>query len=87
MQRRHSYHESAKSYDGNSLRPGIGAGWFARYWRDVYLARDGVVREGKTIRPPRYYDILLDKLGNGVSIDKEYDRYIGSLEHVEDNTA
>lgn len=63
-----------------SLRPGIGAPWFAKYWRDVYLARDGVVVDGKTIAPPRYYDKRLAATNPTLSVDKEYDRYIRRLE-------
>lgn len=62
-----------------SLRPGIGASWFDRFWRDVYHARDAVVSEGKTSRPPRYYDKRLADLDNIVSDIKEYDRYIEGL--------
>ncbi|WNK14694.1 MAG: replication initiator protein [Microvirus sp.] len=64
-----------------SNRPGIGATWFDKYWTDVYAARDGVVVDGKTLRPPRYYDERLAKLPNFVSDIKEYDRYIQSLKY------
>lgn len=45
-----------------SLKPGIGFGWFKKYWKDVYLARDGVCMPGgKVVPPPRYYDDLLSR--------------------------
>ena len=71
-----------------SLRPGIGALWFDRYWRDVYAARDAVILEGKAVRPPRYYDERLRKLPNLVSDNKEYERYLKSLTYnIEDTSA
>lgn len=41
-----------------SKHPGLGADWFNKYWADVYPA-DTVTIEGKTYRPPSYYDTLL----------------------------
>ena len=38
-----------------SLKPGIGAGWLARYHSDVYPDGEMVVR-GVKCKPPRYYD-------------------------------
>ncbi len=41
-----------------SKNPGLGAKWFEKYWSDVY-PEDCVHIEGKTYRPPSYYDELL----------------------------
>lgn len=38
-----------------SRKPGIGSAWFARYKGDVFPS-DEVVLDGKTYRPPRFYD-------------------------------
>lgn len=43
-----------------SRNPGIGSLWFDRYGSDVFPS-DEVVFAGKSMRPPRYYDYLLDK--------------------------
>lgn len=43
-----------------SLKPGIGEPWFNRYWTDVYPS-DEVIMNGKRMRPPRYYDRLLER--------------------------
>lgn len=44
-----------------SLKPAIGATWFAKYWREVYNVRDGIVRPGGFVMPPpRHYDRMLD---------------------------
>ena len=46
-----------------SRRPGLGARWFERYWRDVYPNDFVLVRNKdgylKRCKPPRYYDLLL----------------------------
>lgn len=44
-----------------SRRPGIGAGWVAKFRSDVYPA-DEVVVNGHRSRPPRYYDNILATL-------------------------
>lgn len=38
-----------------SRRPGLGAGWLEKYRGDVY-PRDEVIHEGRSYRPPRFYD-------------------------------
>lgn len=62
-----------------SLRPGIGYPWFAKYYRDVYAARDGVVLNGKTLSPPRYYNQCLEDADLELAADKDYERYVRSL--------
>jgi len=47
-------------YNGMSLKPGIGAGWWAKFSSDVTV-RDRVVRDGVESFPPRYYDKLLGR--------------------------
>ncbi|WNK12998.1 MAG: replication initiator protein [Microvirus sp.] len=74
-----------------SLKPGIGFPWFARYWRDVYAARDGVVISGRVVPTPVYYDrymAALCSVGFGATLfnDKEYDRYINSEVFASDCT-
>lgn len=39
-----------------SRRPGIGAGYYERYGKEV-LAHDSVVVDGREVRPPRFYDV------------------------------
>lgn len=72
-----------------SLKPGIGAGWFEKYWRQVYCSdgsRDFCVHDGRKIKPPKYYDKLLDRLP-GTAIDNvEYSRYVTSAERAGDST-
>lgn len=49
----------ARPFAHMSTNPGIGHGWYDKYWREVYQPRDGVVRVGGSEQPPpRYYDKL-----------------------------
>lgn len=43
-----------------SRRPGLGSDWFQRYYKDVY-PHDACVIEGHKVRPPRFYDSLLER--------------------------
>lgn len=43
-----------------SLKPGIGADWFKKYKSDVYNY-DYVVVNGMKMRPPKFYDRLLER--------------------------
>lgn len=43
-----------------SRRPGIGQAWAALYL-DEWYARDSLVANGKEMRPPKYYEGLLEK--------------------------
>lgn len=70
-----------------SLRPGLGYAWFQKYWREVYLARDGVVLPGGRVLPsPSYYDSLLMASAPEVSEEKQFSRYLNSLQFQEDCT-
>jgi len=69
-----------------SLKPGIGYPWFEKFWSDVYVARDGCVVDGKILPAPKYYDKLLGLRQVDLSTDKEYDRYVNSIEFAKDCT-
>lgn len=68
-----------------SLRPGIGRGFYDRYFSDLYPA-DRVVVDGVKYRIPRFYDKLLDKFSplylaelkaaRVASADKRYERLV-----------
>lgn len=47
-------------YSAMSLKPGIGAEWYAKYKQDVYL-HDHAILDGKEQRPPKYYDKLYSR--------------------------
>lgn len=44
-----------------SLKPGIGATWFAKYGNSDVVVRDSVVINGVESTVPRYYDKLLKR--------------------------
>lgn len=48
-------------YATGSKRPAIGAEWLKKYLRDVYPS-DEVIMRGRSMRPPKYYDVLLERL-------------------------
>ena len=47
-------------YSTMSRRPGIGAGWYSKFSSDVYPS-DEVVSRGFPGKPPRFYDLLLER--------------------------
>ncbi len=44
-----------------SRRPGIGSAWYEKFKRDVYPRDEVIIRGGRQIRPPRFYDDRLEK--------------------------
>jgi len=52
--------ERPVEYATMSRRPGIATNWFDQYYRDCY-PKDYTTVRGLPMRPPRYYDYLLEK--------------------------
>jgi hypothetical protein len=70
-----------------SLKPGIGYTWFQKYWKEIYIARDGVVlKGGKQIPAPRYYDKLLELMASEIKETKDYERHIRAKQFEKENT-
>lgn len=67
-----------------SRRPGIGADWFKRYWRDWYPS-DELVVDGNVSKPPRYYDDLVEKV-DGKALREVKRRRIAALIGDENNS-
>lgn len=56
------YQGRLPEYITMSRRPGIGKAWYDQFKQDV-ISKDAIVlREGMILRPPRYYDNILEKL-------------------------
>lgn len=53
-------HYREPEFNSMSLKPGIGGDWFDRFHTDVY-PHDRVVIRGKEVKPPKYYDTLLER--------------------------
>jgi len=51
-----------------SLKPGIGAGFFHKFASDMYPA-DFVISRAKKVKPPRYYDVLLERMSPDLAAD------------------
>lgn len=70
-----------------SLKPGIGATWFAKFQDDV-LPRDYVVVDGRKVKVPRYYMELYKRSGDLEVDSVEFDRYVKAQapERVLDST-
>lgn len=68
-----------------SLRPGIGAAWLERYWRETYV-NDSVRCNGRDFRVPRYFDNQLMRIASNVLTDVECDRLAKALECSADRT-
>lgn len=77
-------HEVVPEYAAMSLKPGIGAGWFDKYSRDVF-PHDKCVSNGVQRRVPRYYDKLARK--RDIDTDSvEFDRLVKAKRFAKDCT-
>lgn len=54
------YGDREPEFHHMSRMPGLGAEWFASFFKDVY-PHDEFVYHGKTMKPPKYFDYLLEK--------------------------
>jgi len=54
------YRGRKPEYTTMSRRPGLGKGWYEKYKTEVYPF-DEIIINMKPVRPPRFYDNLLDK--------------------------
>lgn len=68
-----------------SRRPGIGSQWFDKYKSDVY-PHDFVVVNGKRVRPPKYFDNLLEKEAPDQLKYLKYERVVNAQKNIENNT-
>lgn len=54
-------HKISPEFAKMSTRPGIGAPWLLQHLSDVYPS-DEIITNGRTGRPPRYYDKILKRV-------------------------
>lgn len=72
-------------YNRMSNQGGIGKGWFERYHGDVY-PHDYVVINGHESRPPKYYDVLLERKAPDTFDQLKAERALNTLKYAMDNT-
>lgn len=72
-------------YSSMSLKPAIGADWFATYKRDCF-PKDFVTHNGRKFRIPRYYDELLRRQSEEAYQAIKAKRRKKALERRADNT-
>lgn len=68
-----------------SRRPGIGRGWYEKWSGDVF-PDDFIIVDGKHMRPPKYYDDLLDKEDERELRKMKGVRKRNADKHSDDNT-
>ena len=69
-----------------SLKPGIGAKWFEKYWADVYKAgHGGVVLEGKVRRVPRYFKQIMEGIDSSTFYDVEFQRALKAMDSTDNS--
>lgn len=61
-------HPRRPEYGAMSLKPGIGAYWFAQYRRDVF-PHDYLIVDGVKVPVPKYYDKLLKRQKGALFLD------------------
>lgn len=67
-----------------SLKPGIGADWYAKFGSDV-RSKDSAVINGSRVPVPQYYDKLLDREDPDELEWIKYERYLMSSRYEADN--
>jgi hypothetical protein len=77
--------QKTPEYTTMSRRPGLGTGWFKRFHDDVYPS-DEIIINGKSMRPPKFYDGLYE-----IETPEEYkktkrQRKAKALIHSDDQT-
>jgi hypothetical protein len=78
-------HPLKPEYTTMSRRPGIGKEWFDKYRNDVYPS-DFITMNGKKIRPPKYYDKIMEATRPYEFEEIKEKRIENAKKHYENNT-
>ncbi len=65
-----------------SRRPGIGNTWLEKYMSDVYPSDEVITTQGNKLRPPRYYDLLLEKQNGDMLREIKLNRVMNLTEEM-----
>lgn len=80
------YGERKPPYGAWSLKPGLGAAWYAKYGRKV-STQDFVVVDGREVPVPKYYDKLAER-DLAVPLDEvKFQREVDAKARFADNTS
>ena len=69
-----------------SLKPGIGQHWFDKYYQDVYPSDSVRLRDGRRIKPPRYYDKKYDAIEPYEFEAIKQNRILNALKHSDESS-
>jgi hypothetical protein len=73
-------------YATMSRKPGIAAGWFKKYYKDIYPKDEFTIRY-KKMRPGKYYDYLMEDIEDGLIADIKQQRRYKAQEYEHENSA
>lgn len=77
--------EREREYTTMSRRPGIGQEWYRRFSKEVYPDDEVIVR-GKKVKPPKYYDRLLEAAHAEVYTKVKEERERAGIARASENT-
>lgn len=72
-------------YNSMSRRPGIGSNWYDQYRSDVYPS-DYLIHNGMKLKPPRFYDKILESENPELLIQIKENRITQGAKHKRDAT-
>lgn len=75
------YQGRTPEYITMSRRPGIGAKWFEKYNKDVYPV-DEIIMNDYAVKPPKFYDSLLDVYDHDMLQKVKVDRIQNSKDNI-----
>lgn len=78
-------HQLLPEYTTMSLKPAIGKEWYRQFSSDVFPSDEVIVR-GKQLKPPKYYDRLLEAHDISAHAAVKAKRLEAAAQHAGDNT-
>lgn len=79
------YGQKKPEYNAMSLKPGIGKEFLEKWETDIY-PNDYVIVNGIKMKPPKYYDEIMNKKNKEIMKKIKYERELEGVKHQIDNT-